>query len=364
MSLACIGLGAACTFNGVPSPSVATPTLAGDETAEPTASPSPTLSASTATLSAPTPPPALESPTMTFTPGPPTQTFTPSPTPGPYEHVIEAGDTFYYIVQQPPYLYSDVSQNFINQFFEINPLIQNIDRLPPIGSTILIPRQTATPIPEGYALTLAVNPGLGAQFQAQVPAEIIVTQVAVREGQTILELAAQSGSTLVILATLNPQLGFYNCNFNNPSGGPECNVPLSIDDLINVPAFTPTPTLSPTFSGSETPTSIPTYAPPSLVFPYQSAAASARTFQLQWVSVGILQPEQVYFVQVEDTTSGTTFNEVTRSTSYDLPETLIPADGQPHIMRWRVSVAEPNEQNAYRIVSGDSPWRTFTWQSR
>jgi hypothetical protein len=43
---------------------------------------------------------------------------------------------------------------------------------------------------------------------------------------------------------------------------------------------------------------------------------------------------------------------------------MIPADGQPHIMRWRISVGVLNEQEQWRIISGVGDWHTFQWQSR
>lgn len=326
----------------IPSPSPATlpPTLTPAE--------SPTL----------TLPPRLETPPPTFTPGPPTETFTPSPTPGPYEYVIQPNDTLLYIVQLPPFNYTDPA--VINEVLRLNPQITSADRLPGVGTTILIPRQTASPTPEGFELTAVVATPIPVFDPLSAP----TAQVTIREGETILGVAAGNETTLVILATLNPQLDFINCNFNNPSGGPECSVPLQVGEQISVPALTPTPTLTPTFSGSETPTATPTFPPPDLIFPPDDASASARTFQVQWLSVGVLNPEQVYLVQIEDTVTGNSHLGVTRSTSYELPDALIPSDGQPHVMRWRVSIGEPNADGAYRFIGEPGAWREFTWQSR
>lgn len=300
----------------------------------------------------------LESPSPTFTPGLPTATLPPSATPGPYEYVIQQDDTLLYIIQQPPFNYRDTL--VLDEILRLNPQILDINRLPPPGSTILIPRQTTTPTPEGYDLTRAVLPPM-----TDTPIPVVqLEQHIVVEGETILGVAESNSTTLSALATLNPEIGFFGCDFNSPFGGSGCTVSLIVGQTVNVPALTPTPTLSPTFSGSETPTSTPTYAPPEMIFPPQNANASARTFQLQWLSAGILQPNEYYVVQIEDTTSGATHLDVTRNTSYELPSELIPGDGQPHIMRWRVGIGVPNPEGAFRLVGGEGEWRTFQWQSR
>jgi hypothetical protein len=333
---------------GGPTPTILQQAVPTETTVEPTLTQAVTL----------TPIPQLESPSPTFTPGLPTQTFTPSPTPGPREYVIETGDTLLYIIQQDPYNYTDT--NVIAEILRLNPSITSADRLPPPGSTILIPMPTPSNTPEGYELTLTAFPITPTLEGNAAP----VTQHTISEGETILGVAGEYNTTLVILATLNPDLGFSGCDYNNPSGGPDCTVPLQVGQQINVPMPTLTPTLSPTFSGSETATVTPTYPPPAMIFPAQDANASARTFQLQWVSVGILDHSESYIVEIEDTTSGATHLGITRNTSYELPESMIPADGQPHIIRWRISVGVLTEAQRWRPISGLGFWRTFQWQSR
>ncbi|MBE2268843.1 MAG: hypothetical protein IAE80_11475 [Anaerolinea sp.] len=348
LSLAAFAL-AACELQAIPggqTPSVQ-PTIA-TEIQSP--SPSPTLTASAE--------PQLEPPTATPTPEPPTETATFTETPNPYAtYILQQGDTLIYIVQ----LFGHRDLAVIDEVIRLNPNITSEDRLPGAGSSITIPLPTATFTPEGFALTASAQPPvIGSGVRLPVDTEII--QVPVAEGITILGIAGEYNTTLLIMATLNPQLGFFNCDFTNPSGGPDCNVPLSIGDLVNVPALTPTPTLSPTFSGNETATPTPTYMPPIAFFPQQDAVISPVSFSLQWASVGVLHGNERYLVEVQDTVTGVQFLEVTQNTSFRLPESLIPSDGQPHIMRWRISVAVPNEQGAYRIISAGS-YRTFTWQS-
>lgn len=343
--------------------------LAGCELGMPRGGPTPTILQEAAPTETPveptmtqgvtlTPIPQLESPSPTFTPGLPTETLTPSPTPGPMEYEIQPDDTLLYIIQQDPFNYTDT--NVIPEILRLNPLLTSPDRLPPPGSTILIPMPTPSNTPEGYEQTLTAFPITPTLEGGALP----VTLHTIAEGETILGVAGRYNTTLVILATLNPDLGFFGCDYNNPSGGPDCTVSLQVGQEINVPMPTHTPTLSPTFSGSETPTVTPTYPPPAMIFPAQDANASARTFQLQWVSVGILDESEYYIVQIEDTTSGTTHLDVTKNTSYELPESMIPTDGQPHIIRWRISVGILTEEQRWRPISGLGEWRTFQWQSR
>lgn len=325
------------------------PTVMPSPSVIPTNSPSPTLSAQ----------PELATIAPSITPIP-TETFTPSPSPEPYAtYIIQTGDTLLYIIQQPPFFYRDL--RVLDEVVALNPNIISADRLPPAGSSILIPYPTTTPTPEGYELTAVAQPE---QPQVNLPFNAEIIQVEVREGETILGIASRNATNLSILATLNPQLGFFGCDFSNPSGGPDCTVSIRPGDFVNVPALTPTPTLSPTFSGNETATLTPTYTAPMVIYPPQDASAPPRSFQLQWVSVGELRPDEVYLVQIEDQTAEMTHTDITRATSYELPEALIPADGQTHTIRWRVTLAAPNESGAYAFISPEGQWRTFYWQSR
>jgi hypothetical protein len=223
-----------------------------------------------------------------------------------------------------------------------------------------------TPTPESFTPSPVVvigqgiaptSPATGLNVDAPIIGHTVV------EGQTIVDIAVNYDTTLEVLAVLNPDISFQGCNFEIPSGGPNCGPLLRVGQVVMVPAPTPTPTLSPTPSGSETPTLTPTFAAPRVISPPQGAVVPARVFRLEWVSVGVLQPEEMYLVQITDITSGTAHNDVTRSTSLLLPESMIPSDGQIHVINWTVSVARPNVDGVYRVISGQPEARTFNWQS-
>ncbi len=347
------GLLVGCTFATVPQ---ATPTvIPATATQGPTNTPVPTATL-TDTPTAEVTVPLIE---PTNTPEPPTHTPPPSPTPGPFEHTIRQGETLGFIVQQyghrDPAVYSEVVR--------INETIFSADNLPGAGAVILIPRPTlpATPTPvvdeQGNVIDVPSAPSLAEQV-----ADFTVIQHIVREGESILGISQQYRTTLEILSQLNPELFFGGCNFNLPTGGPDCSVLIREGDPLNVPAPTPTPTLSPTPNGNETATPTPTFPAPQVVSPPEGGVAPARAVRLQWVSTGMLAPDETYLVVVNDLTADTQFNDVTRSTSLQLPASMIPTGGQMHDIQWTVTVARLNENGRYETISGPSRVHSFRWQ--
>ena len=43
---------------------------------------------------------------------------------------------------------------------------------------------------------------------------------------------------------------------------------------------------------------------------------------------------------------------------------MIPVDGQTHTINWTVSVAKPDNDGIYQIISGAPALNSFQWQSR
>lgn len=353
----------ACNFSNAPQGG-ATPTV---QAVPATNTPEVTLtvtSAPTLTLDLP----QVESPTPTETPAPPTITPTATDTPGPYGHTIKSGETLGYIIGT--YGYTDLSTgpgSIIAEVVAMNDNIPSADILPGEGSVILIPRQTATPTPaSSEAAVVAQATNAAAVPNVQFSDNTTYNEYTVQEGDTIISIAGEYNLTLEQIAVLNPDLNVFGCNFEIPSGGPDCNIPLQVGQVIKYPAPTPTPTLSPTPSGNETPTPTPTYSAPILVYPPQGAVAEPGIFTVQWVGVGVLQANEVYLVEVVDTTiaSAPPYRQVTRNTSLALPDSLIPTDGQTHTFNWTVRVAAPNANNVYSTIGGVAEVRTFQWKSR
>ena len=282
----------------------------------------------------------------------------------PISYIITEGDTLFGILTRFNYTYNI---GLVNRVIALNPSIPNADSLPGVGIEILLPQKTATPVPEGLELTQTVAAEVGIEIReggVTVPRGTDFGCYTVAEGDTIVGIAEQYNTTLEIISQLNQDLNWGGCDFTEYSGGPDCAPILRLDACINVPlpTVTPEPTLTP--SGSETPTPTPTYIPPNVIYPPNGAIAPPTTFNLQWVSVGILDADDVYLVELFDTSSSQQWTRVTRNTSIHLDDFLIPSDGQNHSIQWRVSVARPNPSGSYVHIGTIGTWQLFEWQSR
>lgn len=312
----------------------------------------------TAIPSTATPAPLVAS---TDTPLPPSQTPLPTETPGPFEHEVKDGETLGFIVQQ----YGHRSFDVFSEVVRLNESMFNADILPPPGNILLIPRPTAEILTQPVTTNGAPNPN--PQQERSLTTQVgglLQTIHIVQDGESIIDIAQQYSTTLEIISQLNSNIPFFGCDFNIPSGGPDCIIIINIGQEVIVPAPTPTPTLSPTPSGNETATPTPTYMAPIVVFPPDGGTARAGTFRLQWVSAGVLQPDEAYLVYLKDVTAQTSVNAfTTRSTTFTVPADLIPRDGQTHEFQWWVTVGKPNLDGIYGNVSGEAKIHTFFWES-
>jgi hypothetical protein len=351
-----LGSAAACDFSPAPpTPTFNAPTDTPAVTLTPSLTPSPTVS--------PTPRGAAALVMPTLPPQAPTVEIIPTATEGPFRHTIQQGETLLAIIQQYGYFTFDV----LPEVVRLNGL-PSADRLPGAGTVLLIPRPTPTGIPFNFAVTATACAGVGEGFAVGVTG--ICEQTGrplgthtVERGQTFIDIAAIYDMSLEQVSRLNQNYNWRGCDFNLPSGGPDCGPLLGEADAVNV--YLPLPTLAPTatISGSETPTVTPTFPAPLVISPPDGSILPAGVFDLQWVSVGVLRADEVYFVELQDLNNGATFNDTTRDTALRLPDTLIPADGQPHNIQWRVFVAR-DQGGRFVPVGGIPPWRAFTWQSR
>lgn len=344
----------ACNFN----PDPPTPTVE----ALVTPSPSPTLEVSltasqTATVAPTVAAIRLSSATPSHTPENPTETPTATPTEGPYVVRVQPGEFLYGIIERFGYTDGRV----IPAILTLNPNIPNEESLP-VGQDILIPRMTQTPTPPNYEATVSIMGTLGIPLPDQLPANTSFECHTVIEGERVIDIAEQYDTTLEIISQLNPELVFRNCDLNNRSGGPECNVNIQIGQCVKVPMPTPTMTLSPTPSGNETATPTPTYGPPIVIRPPNGAIVTGPVL-LEWISAGILKSDEYYYLEVINRTAGTQYTQVTKDTSWQLPSGLIPPEGEEHDIEWLVIVVR-GDTETFSPIGGVMPERTFKWRRR
>ncbi len=352
----------ACNF----SPNDETPTAEGifEEPINPLPEVSLTTEASPSWTPSLMPTPLVEIVTSTLAPTEiPSETPVPTETPGPWEYIIQPGDSLGGIIQRSPHNYQYDSA-VIDAVVRLNSNISNADVLPPPGTSILIPRPTPVTIitgvdAEGNPITSEQNPSTRDRIGVDGP----IGCHEVREGQTVIGIVEEyGGMTLEILSQLNSDLNFSRCNFEEPSGGESCNVIVFPGQCVNVLLPTATPTLSPTPSGNETPTLTPTYRAPSMISPPNGVIYTGSSLSLHWDSIGVLDENEYYLVQVTNRDTGITWNEVTRNTSIRVAVSVRPPAGETHEIDWRVTVAAENAQGAYQTIGDPGAVQTFSWQ--
>jgi len=345
--LGCVLLLAGCNFT------LATETAT---SSAPAASPTATAQSPVSATPTATPPRIAQiTPASTPTPVTPSATPTITNTPGPYEHVVQPNDQLIAVVQQ----YGHFSLDVLDVIVTMNPNIPDADHLPPPGSVILIPRPTPSPTPPGGELTATVI----ARNPVSATPPMLTMIHTVEEGQTVIGIALQYNTTMAILAELNPQLYWFGCDFSIASGGENCNPQLGIGDELVVPMPTPTPTLSPTPSGQETPTLTPTPGAVRLLWPAAGSIIAGGPLTLRWVSVGVLQPDELYQVTVTDATRGIVYTEFTRNNALTLPPDLQPADAAIHQLTWEVEVVRVGNDNVAFRVGAVGEQRLFQWRA-
>jgi LysM repeat protein len=315
----------------------------------PTLTPSPTIPPTVTPMDSPPPPAA-------------TGTATPTETPGPYEHVIQAGDTCLGIA----YEYGHLSPDVKRAIEKLNGMA-DCSILPGPGNTILIPRPTPTATPVGADLTqTAVATSMPPQVTLEVAPSFAIRTYVVQSGDTLSSIAILSDSSLQQVCELNPLPNGIDC------GGcqwqsPNCCCPnppvLSAGKELNVPAPTPTPTPTPTLTGSETPTSTPTHSAPQMIYPADGSTVTGPV-RLTWLSVGVLAEDEYYLVTLRDETTGATFNADTRQLSLDIPAAYLPADGQAHTFAWGVSVARLGNDGLFYPLGSALPEQRFAWSGQ
>lgn len=327
-----------------------------------------------------TPRPSLNLPTVT--PAPPTATFT--PTPGPCERQVQSGDDIISLA----YSCGHRSQDVLPLILEMNDL--SAPEQLQAGQMLLIPWPTPTEEiievdPTSAAMldldgrsdsgSLAtVDAFFAAQNSTGLPVSYSgfatptllpgVTWHIVQPNESMIAIAYQYGTNAETLSQLNPEIPFSQCDFQYDTGGERCMVFLQVGQQIRVPAPLPTATLSPTLSGSETPTftPTPTFNAPSALSPGNRAIFRRNDMvTLRWVASGTLNPGEAYRVTVENLTTMTVHTADTSELFYIIPGDWQGRDSRRHQYRWTVSIIRLDDPENLTFTTEA---RLFTWEGR
>ncbi|NDJ76191.1 MAG: LysM peptidoglycan-binding domain-containing protein [Chloroflexi bacterium] len=306
----------------------------------------------------PTLPPTI-TPTLSPTPGPPPSTPLPTNTPGPFVHRVAEGETCISIALN--YGHNDLA--VLGAIEDLNSI--RCSALSP-GAELQIPRPTATPTQVGADLTqTAVATSAPPMLLATMSGpQFAVETYEIQAGDTLLGLSFEFDTSMRLLCEINPLPEGLDCSGCVLEGDNfYCPRPptLSIGQQINVPAPPPPPTVTPTLTGNETSTPTPTHRPPEPVYPPHNSSV-AGPVRLTWVTVGLLDEGEYYLVSLQDQTTGTSFDTITRQLSVDLPDAYLPADGQAHVFVWQVAVVRVAGDGLLHPISPVTASQTFTWR--
>jgi len=358
----------ACNFStDQPTPTVDSPV---EEPIVPIPQQTPTTEPSPSPTVSPAPSPtsqeiAIASPTLEPTTLP-SETPAPTATAGPWEYVIQEGDTLGFIIQLPPHNYPGYDQSVIDRIVAINENIFSADILPPPGTTILIPRPTPIPVvvdvdEEGNSVLASSTQG--PTTRGRVSIDGVTGCHEVRENETVVDIVEQyGGMTLEILSQLNADINFFGCNFEQPGGGPNCAPIIQPNQCVNVLLPTPTITLTPTPSGQETPTLTPTFYAPYLIYPLNNEIVEGDRVRLLWSGVGVLEEDEYYLVQVSNTATGNFWADATKANAIVVDESIRPVGEESDVIMWSVVVASPDANGVFAPIGENAIQREFIWQ--
>lgn len=358
------------------------PTLSGqDDTQEQepaaalmiTNTPRPTIIFPTVTQGSPTQTPSI---TPSNTP-----TITTTPTREPCYQTVPAGEGLYALVALCGHRHLDV----VDIVVDINNLNDETDIRE--GQVIEIPWPTDTPDPDPEPE--AETGGDADSSESTAPdtitvglsqEDVLATQLVdpffqptatnppgigthrVQTGENIITIGLQYDTSIEVLEQLNPEITFSQCDFGERFGGERCIVFLNAGQTIRVPQPTPTPTLSPTPNGSETPT--PT-ATPTFNAPFASSPSNRAYFRrdelvtLRWTSTGVLGPDDMYRVAVENITSDETYTIETSDLFFVIPREWQSDEPGRYEYAWTIGIVSSDAPDNPRFPTEE---RRFSWE--
>jgi LysM repeat protein len=280
--------------------------------------------------------PIGEPPTAT-----PAPTFTPIP---PVEYTVQSGDTC-----------GGIALRFGVPLSELAAL-NNLDAdrcLIRIGEKLVIPVPTPTPGP-----TETLPPGVTPSPVAAGPTATLPPQIVyvVKGGDTCIEIAQRFNISLGQLIAQNNL---------------DANCLIRMNQVLTITFATPTPAVSPTPFVLQTPTPRTGYDAPIVMLPQDGAQISGtqEIVTLQWLTVGLLRPDEWYVVQVQPSDAVTVPIFETKATSLKLTQDILGDRTEREIFWWvqvkRLTGVEPaTGQRTYTELGPPSAARSFVWRRR
>ncbi len=263
-----------------------------------------------------TPTPTV-SPTSTST-STPTATVTPTPTPR--THTIQDGD----------------NPSFIAERYGIT--VDELLALNDIEDVTALRAGQVLNLPQEISETQTVP--LGSESNPY----FVYT---VQSGDTLLGLAAEFGTSVESLRSLNPDV--------------DLDLIYTGQGLV-IPLPTPTPSATPTITPTPTWTPGPVYASPDLLNPMDGVEVDSRVLFFNWTAPGILAEDEFYVLQI-NWPNGDVSEEWLKQSSWRILRRDRPAAG---LIEWRVGIMREVENNgstgrvSENIIS-PSDYHTVLW---
>jgi len=230
-------------------------------------------------------------------------------------------------------------------------------------SAALSSTQDGAQAKSGQPDLMALNESIDAFAPTQVPTlPAGVMWHRIQPNENLALISTLYSVNMKILSELNPEMDFAQCDFGSAFGGPSCNVIVSIGQEIRVPAPTPLPTLSPTPdpNSTATPTATPTYNEPFAVSPSdRQFFGRDEIITLRWTPTGTLADNELYRVDVQDTTSSLLYTAYTRDISFVIPLEWQGTQKPRHEFIWIVGIVTDSDRSYVRFAT---PPRAFVWQ--
>jgi LysM repeat protein len=273
-------------------------------------------------------------PTVTLTPLPsatPTTSPTPTPIP-PLAHPVQYGETVSSI--------ADAYETTVEAILAENPGLA--PEFLQVGQVLLIPVATSTPNP-----TATYDP----DAPTPTPRDFLVHVVEL--GETLDSIAEQYGVSVSLIRAANDLTPGEDILFPRQS--------------LMIPLGTPVPTATPTVYPEATPTPLPLYPAPPLLYPADGAGFQDEDVPvvLQWASVAVLADDEWYSLRLSSTGESAISDTIrTRATSWRVADDFL-EDAGPGEFTWSVVVVRESwdylGETVYVEAGSPSPLRTFTW---